>query len=183
MQIKLNIMHMNSFRPNCNKCYERIMDEHYWIMKTTWLSTDDTIPFTRLVTRSLVLSDVDRSCLDLAGDGCLTDLACTVCVGLSHALGGLSHAPGVLSHAPGGNRPHLRTPTDLYICLEKCSRYLWGGLCALHVCLVLWIFYFKSLYRVACSVRDWSSTGPCAIKYRVKSDKGHTYNKIKLYKN
>ena len=43
--------------------------------------------------------------------------------------------------------------------------------------------YFKSLYRVACSVRDWSSTGPCAIKYRVKSDKVHTYNKIKLYKN
>ena len=43
--------------------------------------------------------------------------------------------------------------------------------------------YFKSLYRVACSVRDWSSTGPCAIKYRVQSDKVHTYNKIKLYKN
>ena len=31
------------------------------------------------------------------------------------------------------------------------------------------ISVFKSLYRVACSVRDWSSTGPCAIKYNVKS--------------
>ena len=51
-----------------------------------------------------------------------------------------------------------------------------------HVPIYLFI-YFKSLYRVACSVRDWSSTGPCAIKYRVKSDKVHTYNKIKLYKN
>ena len=38
-----------------------------------------------------------------------------------------------------------------------------------HFLFIYLFIYFKSLYRVACSVRDWSSTGPCAIKYNVKS--------------
>ena len=41
--------------------------------------------------------------------------------------------------------------------------------------LFIYLFIFKSLYRVACSVRDWSSTGSCAIKY--------IEYKIKLYKS